>query len=119
MTLGRSVGPAFYKRGEKYGEQEVRARAAAQRRCKDCGGSGLCEHGRVRSLCKACGGGGHVTVLEATEVEEFDREDQDDWVPTVQARLVVRPRGGGKRKRPWRKVIESAALSRCLYTGAC
>ena len=99
MTLGRSVGPAFYKRGEKYGEQEVPARAAAQRRCKDCGGSGLCEHGRQRTLCKDCGGGGHVTVLEATEVEEFDREDQDDWVPTVQVRLVVRPRGGGKRKR--------------------
>eukprot|EP00960_Hanusia_phi_P021838 647173-Hanusia_phi.AAC.1 len=23
-----------------------------------CGGGGICEHGRVRSLCKACGGGG-------------------------------------------------------------
>merc|ERR1719272_339941 len=27
-------------------------------RCKDCGGSGVCEHGRQRSSCKECGGGG-------------------------------------------------------------
>ena len=41
-----------------------------------------------------------MTVLEATEVEEFDGEqDPDDWVPTVQARLIVGPRGDGKRKR--------------------
>ena len=47
-----------------------------------------------------CGGGGHVTIVEATEVEEFDgEEDPDEWVPTVQARLVGGPRGGGKRKR--------------------
>ena len=26
--------------------------------CMDCGGSGICEHGRVRSVCKDCGGGG-------------------------------------------------------------
>ena len=25
--------------------------------CKDCGGSGLCEHGRLRNTCKDCGGG--------------------------------------------------------------
>ena len=25
--------------------------------CKDCGGSGICEHGRIRSVCKDCGGG--------------------------------------------------------------
>ena len=70
--------------------------------CKDCGGgSGALRAWAAaeRTLCKDCGGGGHVTVLEATEVEEFDREDQEDWVPTVQVRLVVRPRGGGKRKR--------------------
>ena len=40
-----------------------------------------------------------MTFLEATEVEEFDgEEDPDEWVPTVQARLVGGPRGG-KRKR--------------------
>ena len=68
--------------------------------CKDCGGSSICEHGRQRSRCKDCGGGGPVIFLEATEVEEFDgEEDPDEWVPTVQARAVVgRPRGG-KRKR--------------------
>ena len=86
--------------------------------CKDCGGSGICEHGRRRSVCKecvggsicehgrrrtqckeCCGGGGPVTFLEATEVEEFDgEEDPDEWVPTVQARVVGGPRGG-KRKR--------------------
>jgi len=27
-------------------------------RCKDCGGSGLCQHQRQRSQCKDCGGGG-------------------------------------------------------------
>ena len=26
-------------------------------RCKDCGGSGICEHLRVRTRCKDCGGG--------------------------------------------------------------
>ena len=68
--------------------------------CKECGGGSICEHGRQRSKCKDCGGGGHVTFVEATEVEELDgEEDPDDWVPTVQARLVGGPRGGGKRKR--------------------
>ena len=68
--------------------------------CKECGGSGICEHGRQRRFCKDCGGGGHVTFveLEATEVEEFDGEDPEEWVPTVLARLVSGPRGG-KRKR--------------------
>jgi hypothetical protein len=28
-----------------------------KQRCKECGGSGLCEHGRRRSRCKECGGG--------------------------------------------------------------
>ena len=69
-------------------------------RCKDCGGSGICEHGRQRTQCKECGSGGHVIFVEATEVEEFDgKEDPDEWVPTVQARLVRGPPGGGKRKR--------------------
>ena len=27
-------------------------------RCKDCGGSSICEHGRQRSQCKDCGGSG-------------------------------------------------------------
>ena len=67
--------------------------------CKDCGGSGICEHGRQRSQCKDCGGSGPVILLEATEVEEFDgEEDPDESVPTVQARVVGGPRGG-KRKR--------------------
>ena len=68
--------------------------------CKECGGSSICEHGRRRSRCKDCGGGGHVTFVEAIEVEEFDgKEDPGEWVPTVQARLVRGPPGGGKRKR--------------------
>ena len=77
--------------------------ARQRSKCKDCGGSGICEHatggGGGRSGCKDCGGGGPVTFLEATEVEEFDgEEDPDEWVPTVQARVVGGPRGG-KRKR--------------------
>ena len=67
--------------------------------CKECGGNSICEHGWRRTLCKECGGGGHVTFLEASEVEEFDgEEDPDECVPTVQARVVGGPRGG-KRKR--------------------
>ena len=62
-------------------------------------GKKKCEHGRERSRCKECGGGVHVTVLEAADVtvEEFDGEE-DEELPTVQARVVYEPRGG-KRKR--------------------
>ena len=68
--------------------------------CKDCGGGGICAHGRRRSGCKDCGGGGPVIFLEATEVEEFDgEEDPDEWVPTVQARVVGRPRGGKRNRK--------------------
>ena len=68
--------------------------------CKDCGGKGICEHGRQRGQCKDCGGG-HVTTVEATAVEVLDEgEEPHEWLPTVQAHLVVAaaPRGG-KRKR--------------------
>ena len=62
-------------------------------------GKKRCEHGRERSRCKDCGGSGHVTFLEATEVEAFDgEEDPNEWGPTVQARVVGGPLGG-KRKR--------------------
>ena len=51
-------------------------------RCKECGGGSLCEHGRMRSRCKECGDDGPVTVLEATEVEECDwEEDPQEWLP--------------------------------------
>ena len=70
--------------------------------CKEGGGGGLCEHGRVRRRCKECRGGGPVIILEATEVEEFDEEEEaHEWLPAVQAHTVVatgQPRGG-KRKR--------------------
>ena len=63
-------------------------------RCKDCGGGAICEHGRRRSKCNECGGGSPVTILDATEVDECDwEEDPQEWVPTAEARLV------GKRKR--------------------
>ena len=66
---------------------------------EECGGSGLCEHGRRRSNCKECGGGGPVTFLEATVVEKSTGEkDPQDWVPTVEARLVGGPRGGKRRR---------------------
>ena len=71
----------------------------ARSKCKECGGSGLCEHGRQRSKCKECGGGGRVILLEATVVEKSTgEEDPQARVPTVEARLVGGPRGG-KRKR--------------------
>ena len=62
--------------------------------CKECGGASICEHGRRRSQCKECGGGSPVTILEATEVDECDwEEDPQELVPTVEARPF------GKRKR--------------------
>ena len=66
-------------------------------RCKECGGGSLCEHGRMRSRCKECGDDGPVTVLEATEVEECDwEEDPQEWLPlpAVEARLITGPRDG-------------------------
>ena len=40
-----------------------------------------------------------MTFLEATEVKEYEGEEEpDECVPTVQARVVRGPRGG-KRKR--------------------
>ena len=69
--------------------------------CKECGGKGICEHGRQRSQCKECGSDGHVTTLEATEVEVIDEEEEpQEWLPTVQAHVVVAAGSrGGKRKR--------------------
>jgi len=32
----------------------ARGKEAGRGQCKDCGGGGICEHGRVRSHCKAC-----------------------------------------------------------------
>ena len=34
----------------------MRARTVEEPRCKECGGSGLCPHGRVKWWCKECGG---------------------------------------------------------------
>ena len=52
---------------------------------------------RQRRGCKECGG--HVTFLEAVEVEELEGvEEPDQGVIMVQARVVARLRGG-KRKR--------------------
>ena len=70
-------------------------------RCKDCGGSSLCEHGRRRNNCKDCGSSDHVIVLEASEVElVFDDEGEgsNEGITTVQAHVVAGPQGG-KRKR--------------------
>ena len=67
--------------------------------CKECGGSGICKHGRVRSVCKEPGGG-HEIILEATEVElsSVDGEEEPDGLTMMIARVVAGPRGG-KRKR--------------------
>ena len=72
-----------------------------RRFCKECGGSGICEHGRQRHRCGDCRGGDHVTILDATEVEDSDWEEEgeeEELLPTVQARGAAGPRGG-KRKR--------------------
>ena len=47
------------------------------------------------------GSGDHVTILDATEVEDSDWEEEgeeEELLPTVQARGAAGPRGG-KRKR--------------------
>jgi hypothetical protein len=48
-------------------------------KCKECGGSGLCEHGRVslRSTCKECGGSGiceHGRIRRAPSVPVVSHE---------------------------------------------
>ena len=69
--------------------------------CKDCGGSGICEHGRRRCRCKECGGSSQeailldVTVVEAVADEDAHAEP-DEWIPTVYV-VAAGPRGG-KRK---------------------
>ena len=68
--------------------------------CKDCSGSSICEHGHRRSKCNHGCGDGHVIILDATAVEEFDGGDEPHECRLVQARAVVAvgPRGG-KRER--------------------
>ena len=80
--------------------------------CKECDGGGVCKHGRMRRACKECGsdicehghrrskckdgcGDGHVSILDATAVEEFDGGDEPHECRLVQA---VGPRVG-KRER--------------------
>ena len=78
--------------------------------CKECGGSSICEHGRERSSCKDCGGGGQVTVLEATAVEEFDgKEDPNELILTVQARLVAGPRCAKRKLGQSDSIVKQSA----------
>ena len=62
-------------------------------RCKECSGSGICEHGRRRNVCKECeecGTVSHVIVPEATEVDvESDGEEgsHQEEFPTVPAHI--------------------------------
>ena len=81
-------------------------------RCKECGGSRLCEHGRIRSKCKECGGGGHVTILEATEIEELDGEEEPhESVLTVKATTTL-PVGTRLLIR-WESGWESGVVGDC------
>ena len=41
----------------------------------------------MRSTCKECRGGGHVTILEATEVFELDEDEE--WLFAAQAKIVA------------------------------
>ena len=36
--------------------RKLRPHGLRQYRCKDCGGSGICEHGKSKYRCKECGG---------------------------------------------------------------
>ena len=72
--------------------------------CKECGGSSICEHGRRRSTCKECGRSGHVTILDAIEVE-FEFEDGDGG-----QRRDSSPRR--KRRRLLNSEVASASVER-------
>ena len=81
-------------------------------RCKECGGASICEHGRERCKCKECGGGGHVTILEATEIEELDGEEEPhESALTVKAttKLAV----GTRLLVRWESGWESGVVGDC------
>ena len=51
----RGTRPRGWRRRQRGRQGRPAAkRQAGVRECKDCGGGGICEHGRVRSHCKAC-----------------------------------------------------------------
>ena len=52
--------------------------------CKECGGSSICEHGRVRGVCKDCGGG---SICEHRRVRHYCK-DCDGHVVTLEAIAV-------------------------------
>ena len=49
---------ATAKRRRTHGGTGVCEHQRIRSRCKDCGGSSICEHQRIRSRCKDCGGSG-------------------------------------------------------------
>ncbi len=58
-------------RSQQPGGSNICQHGRHRQKCKECGSSGICKHGQRRSRCEECGGGGgHVTILDATEVEE-------------------------------------------------
>ena len=46
------------RRCKDCGGREICQHGRERRRCKDCGGIDICVHGRRKSTCKDCGGGG-------------------------------------------------------------
>ena len=52
-TIAHSLPPCSFEELRKHLEVEFEVR---KRQCKDCGGSQICEHDRIKSYCKDCGG---------------------------------------------------------------
>ena len=51
------VNPPEIQINDKHRKPEIKCpHGKRKRRCKDCGGSGICEHQRDRSSCIDCGG---------------------------------------------------------------
>ena len=72
--------------------------------CKECGGSGICEHGRQRYNCKECGGGGicehgrrRSSCWECEEEAPGDRDIESIYAAAL--RKLARDQKREKRER--------------------
>jgi len=57
--------------------------------CKECGGKGVCEHGRRRSSCKEC----RVQKCEEAELQQL-QEQEAEWLQVAGGSPCL-PEGAG------------------------
>ena len=48
------------------GGSQICEHGRVRKQCKECGGASICEHGRQRSVCKECGGGCNLRARSCT-----------------------------------------------------